>query len=233
MKESRILVIEDEEDILNLLQINLESAGYQVFSADNGFDGLKMAREKSPDLILLDLMLPQMDGLEICRRLKSDEKLKKIMIIMLTAKSEEIDRVVGFELGADDYVVKPFSIRELLLRVRAVLRRDLNEKIERQETWKFKGMEFDFEAMELRIDGRFIELTATEIKLLGEFIRNEGRMLSRESLLNNVWGYEFDGYARTVDTHIRRLRSKLEVYADIIQTVRGLGYRFSPHSTEF
>ncbi len=229
MKESRILVIEDEEDILNLLQINLESAGYQVFSADNGYDGLKMAREKSPDLILLDLMLPQMDGLEVCRRLKSDEKLKKIMIIMLTAKSEEIDRVVGFELGADDYVIKPFSIRELLLRVRAVLRRDLNEKIEKQEAWKFKGMEFDFEAMELKIDNRFIDLTATEIKLLEEFIRNEGRMLSRESLLNNVWGYEFDGYARTVDTHIRRLRAKLDVYADIIQTVRGLGYKFSPH----
>ncbi|WP_291319632.1 response regulator transcription factor [Desulfonatronospira sp.] len=227
MKKSKILVIEDEEDIQNLLHINLEAAGYRVFFTDNGYDGLRIAKEEQPEIIILDLMLPHMDGLEVCRRLKKDDRLKHIMVIMLTAKSEEMDRVVGFELGADDYVVKPFSIRELLLRIKAVLRREDRSDLSSERIWKHKGLEFDFEAMEFKVDGVNVSLTATEMKLLQELIQNEGRVLSRERLLNNVWGYEFEGYARTVDTHVRRLRAKLEPYSDLIQTARGLGYKLS------
>ncbi len=225
MKNTKILVIEDEEDIQNLLLMNLESAGYQVLVTDNGYDGLKIAREELPALILLDLMLPHMDGLEVCRRLKSDARLSSIKVIMLTAKGEEIDRIVGFELGADDYVVKPFSIRELLLRVKAIIRRGSTEEQQPDQIWKHEGLEFDAGAMQLSIDGQSVDLTATEIKLLAEFIQNQGKVLSRESLLNKVWGYEFEGYNRTVDTHIRRLRVKLGKYSEIIHTSRGLGYK--------
>ncbi|MFO7728913.1 MAG: response regulator transcription factor [Desulfonatronovibrio sp.] len=226
MKKNKILVIEDEEDIQNLLLLNLESAGYKVMVSDNGYDGLKIAREELPDLIMLDLMLPHMDGLEVCRRLKSDSRLKKIKVLMVTAKGEEVDRIVGFELGADDYVVKPFSIRELLLRVKAIIRRDGGEDSKTIQAWKHEGLEFDFNAMHFTLDKKSISLTATEFKLLSEFIQNQGKVLSREYLLNNVWGYEFEGYNRTVDTHIRRLRVKLGRYCELIQTARGLGYKF-------
>lgn len=228
MQKNRVLVIEDEEDIRNLLLLNLESAGYKVSVTDNGFDGLKIAKEELPELILLDLMLPHMDGLEMCRRLKSDSRLRQIKVLMLTAKGEEIDRIVGFELGADDYVVKPFSIRELLLRIKAVIRRDKSTEEEDGSIWKHGEMEFDFSAMQFRLDGKNVNLTATELKLLAEFIQNQGKVLSRENLLNNVWGYKFDGYNRTVDTHIRRLRIKLGKYADSVHTSRGLGYTFDP-----
>ncbi|SDB45148.1 two-component system, OmpR family, phosphate regulon response regulator PhoB [Desulfonatronum thiosulfatophilum] len=226
MLTNKVLVIEDEEDIQNLLLLNLESSGYKVFVTDNGFDGLKVAREELPEVILLDLMLPHMDGLEMCRRLKSDPKLKQIKVLMLTAKGEEVDRIVGFELGADDYVVKPFSIRELLLRIKALIRRDKPVENGEGKIWKHEGMEFDFAAMQFRLDGKNMNLTATELKLLAEFIQNQGKVLSRESLLNNVWGYKFEGYNRTVDTHIRRLRIKLGRYAHLIHTSRGLGYTF-------
>lgn len=231
MQTNKVLVIEDEEDIQNLLLLNLEAAGYKVFVTDNGYDGLRIAQEEMPQVILLDLMLPHMDGLEICRRLKSSAKLKHIRVIMVTAKGEEVDRIVGFELGADDYVVKPFSIRELLLRVKAIIRRDeVEEEKSSKQIWKHEGLEFDFAAMQFKLDGQNINLTATELKLLAEFIQNQGKVLSRERLLNNVWGYEFEGYNRTVDTHIRRLRVKLGKYSDIIHTSRGLGYKFDPES---
>lgn len=226
MRKNKVLVVEDEEDIQNLLFLNLESAGYKVLVTDNGYDGLKIAGQELPDLVLLDLMLPQMDGLEFCRRLKSDARLRNIKVIMVTAKGEEVDRIVGFELGADDYVVKPFSIRELLLRVKAIIRRDGEDDTDDRKIWKHEGLEFDFGAMEFRLDNKNISLTATELKLLAEFIQNQGKVLSREYLLNNVWGYGFEGYNRTVDTHIRRLRVKLGRYADIIRTSRGLGYKF-------
>lgn len=226
MKQFKVLVIEDEEDIQNLLLLNLESAGYQVLVADNGYDGLKIAGQELPQVIVLDLMLPHMDGLEVCRRLKSDSRLKSIKVIMVTAKGEEVDRIVGFELGADDYVVKPFSVRELLLRIKAIIRRDDKEASDADKVWRHEGLEFDFEAMQLRLDNRDINLTATELKLMAEFIRSQGKVLSRDYLLNNVWGYEFEGYNRTVDTHIRRLRVKLGRYSDIIHTSRGLGYKF-------
>lgn len=228
MQKIKVLVIEDEEDIQNLLLLNLEAAGYKVLLTDNGYDGLRIAQEELPQVILLDLMLPHMDGLEVCRRLKSSAKLRDIRVIMVTAKGEEVDRIVGFELGADDYVVKPFSIRELLLRVKAIVRRDSNEEDSARQVWKFEGLEFDFAAMQFKLDGKNINLTATELKLLAEFIQNHGKVLSRENLLNNVWGYEFEGYNRTVDTHVRRLRIKLGRYSDIIHTSRGLGYKFDP-----
>jgi two-component system, OmpR family, phosphate regulon response regulator PhoB len=226
MKKYKVLVIEDEEDIQNLLLLNLESAGYRVLVADNGYDGLKIAGQELPQVIVLDLMLPHMDGLEVCRRLKSDSRLKNIKVIMVTAKGEEVDRIVGFELGADDYVVKPFSVRELLLRIKAIIRRDGEEGPGAGKVWRHEGLEFDFEAMQFRLDNRDIDLTATELKLMAEFIRNQGKVLSRDYLLNNVWGYEFEGYNRTVDTHIRRLRVKLGRFSDIIHTSRGLGYKF-------
>ncbi|RQD61785.1 MAG: DNA-binding response regulator [Desulfonatronovibrio sp. MSAO_Bac4] len=228
MQKIKVLVIEDEEDIQNLLLLNLEAAGYKVFLTDNGYDGLRIAQEEMPQVILLDLMLPHMDGLEVCRRLKSSARLKDIRVIMVTAKGEEVDRIVGFELGADDYVVKPFSIRELLLRVKAIVRRDNKEEDSVRQVWKHEGLEFDFAAMQFSLDGKNISLTATELKLLAEFIQNQGKVLSREYLLNNVWGYEFEGYNRTVDTHIRRLRIKLGRYSEIIHTSRGLGYKFEP-----
>jgi len=227
MRKNKVLVIEDEEDIQNLLLLNLESAGYKVLVTDNGYDGLRIAREEMPEVILLDLMLPHMDGLEVCRRLKSDSRMKNIKVLMVTAKGEEVDRIVGFELGADDYVIKPFSIRELLLRIKAIIRRDFGEEAESMKVWKHEGLEFDFAAMQFRLDDKDINLTATELKLLAEFIQNQGKVLSRENLLNNVWGYEFEGYNRTVDTHIRRLRVKLGRYSDIIHTSRGLGYKFN------
>lgn len=228
MQTIKVLVIEDEEDIQNLLLLNLEAAGYKVLLTDNGYDGLRIAQEELPQVILLDLMLPHMDGLEVCRRLKSSSKLKDIRVIMVTAKGEEVDRIVGFELGADDYVVKPFSIRELMLRVKAIVRRDSTEDNSAKQVWKHEGLEFDFAAMQFKLDGKNINLTATELKLLSEFIQNHGKVLSREYLLNNVWGYEFEGYNRTVDTHVRRLRIKLGRYSEIIHTSRGLGYKFDP-----
>lgn len=229
MKKNKVLVIEDEEDIQNLLLLNLEAAGYKVLVTDNGYDGLRIAQEEMPQVILLDLMLPHMDGLEVCRRLKSDDRLREIRVIMVTAKGEEVDRIVGFELGADDYVVKPFSVRELLLRVKAIIRRDVSDENSKQ-IWKHEGLEFDFAAMQLTLEGKAVSLTATELKLLAEFIQNQGKVMSREYLLNNVWGYEFEGYNRTVDTHIRRLRIKLGKYADLIQTSRGLGYKLDPEA---
>lgn len=226
----KILIIEDDEDILNLLSYQLQSHQFVVKQAQTAQEGIEIAWEERPDLIILDIMLPDMDGFEICKRLKRHDETGHIPIIMLTAKSEEIDRVLGFELGADDYVVKPFSPRELILRIKAILRRK-QSLLEDQKIWQREGMIFNIEAHNLTIDGITIPLTATEFNLLLTFIRNEGRVLTREILLDRVWGYNFEGYARTVDTHIRRLRKKLGFYGDWIQTVRGFGYKFETNTT--
>ncbi len=223
---NKILVVEDEIDICNLLAINLESEGFRVLKTYNGEDGLKTAQAEKPDLVILDLMLPGMDGLKVCKTLKGDGKTESIPILMLTAKGEEVDRVVGFELGADDYVVKPFSVREVMLRIKAILKRNSGEESGRY--WVFKGLKVDAESMFCSVDGEDMQLTATEFKLLSHLVQNRGRVLSREHLLDKVWGYEFEGYARTVDTHIRRLRVKLGQYAGFIHTIRGIGYRFTP-----
>lgn len=225
MAKETVLIVEDDEDISQLLAYSLENAGYDTLAAADGLDGLAKARRHTPDLILLDLMLPGMDGFDVCKALKRGSETSKIPIIMLTAKGEEVDRIVGLELGADDYVVKPFSPREILLRVRAVLRRNKPEEGARQ-SWTRDGLSVDMEAHRAEIDGQELQLTATEFKLLSELIRNPGRVLTRDQLLNTVWGYEFDGYARTVDTHVRRLRQKLGDHARFVETVRGVGYRF-------
>ena len=220
----RILIVEDEPDILNLLAFNLENSGFETIKAVDGYDALEKARKEAPDLVLLDLMLPKLDGFEVCRKIRENPGLKHIPIIMLTAKGEEVDTITGLELGADDYVTKPFSPKELILRIRAILRRVKPTRQEISE-WKAKGLYINFETYEFRIDGEKEELTATEYKLIKELILNQGRPLTREHLLSKVWGYEFDGYARTVDTHIRRLRKKMGACADLLETVRGVGYR--------
>ena len=211
MSEGTILVVEDDADIRNLLHFNLEKEGFTSIEAGDGVTGLAMAREQKPSLVLLDLMLPGMDGFEVCRRLGSSPDTAEIPVLMLTARGEEMDRVVGLSLGADDYVVKPFSVRELMLRVRAV---------------EGHGIRLDPEAHRVICEGKEVSLTATEFRLLEDLMRHAGAVRSREQLLDNVWGYTFEGYARTVDTHMRRLRSKLGDAQKYLETVRGVGYRF-------
>ena len=221
---SKILIVEDDPDIRELLRFNLEKAGYTLFLAEDGEKVLALARKHSPELILLDLMLPGVDGLEVCRTLKKDPELQRIPIIMVTAKGEEMDRVVGLELGADDYVVKPFSLREVVLRIRKVL--DRREKQTAPAILKADPLVLDLSAHTARLDDQLLELTATEFRLLTYLLRHRGRVQTREMLLDRVWGYSFEGYARTIDTHIRRVRKKMGEAQNLIETVRGIGYRF-------
>jgi two-component system phosphate regulon response regulator PhoB len=221
-----ILVIDDEKDIVELIRYNLVQAGYRVVSALDGQQALDLARRERPDLVVLDLMLPTLPGTEVARILRQDEKTRAIPIIMLTARGSEIDRIVGFELGADDYVVKPFSPRELVLRIQAILRREGRE--ESEERIIFEPLVIDLAAHAVRLKGREIELTATEFKLLHRLARRPGRAFSRDQLLTDVWGYSGDLETRTVDTHMKRLRAKLGVIGAWIETVRGHGYRFRP-----
>ena len=221
-----ILIVEDETDILNLIEWHLRAEKYTVLTASDGLKGLDTAIKQLPDLIVLDLMLPGMDGLEICKTLKRNPKTEHIPVIMLTAKGEEVDRIVGLELGADDYMVKPFSPRELTLRVRAVLKRSDVTPAE-EKSIQYQNLRMDLDSHRVWVSENEIVLTVTEFKLLIELIQNRGRVRTRDQLLDRVWGYQFDGYARTVDTHVRRLRQKIgEEYADAIETVRGIGYRF-------
>ncbi len=221
-----ILVVDDERDIVELVRYNLAQAGYRVVSATDGRQAVDMARRERPDLIVLDLMLPILTGAEVARTLKQDEKTRAIPILVLTARGEEVDRVVGFELGADDYVVKPFSPRELVLRVQAILRRD--EKEGPDERIVHEPLVIDVGAHVVRLKGKEITLTATEFKLLHRLARRPGRAFGRDQLLSEVWGYGGEIETRTVDTHMKRLRAKLGPVGDWIQTVRGVGYRFRP-----
>ncbi|BAH73755.1 MULTISPECIES: response regulator [Solidesulfovibrio] len=225
MSKDSILIVEDDEDIVELLAFNLQSAGFAAETARDGYEGLAKARRNPPAAVILDLMLPGLDGFEVCKELKRDPKTASAPIIMLTARGEEVDRIVGLELGADDYVVKPFSPRELVLRLRSVLKRHAPEPEKRQVLAR-DGLSVDMAAHRVSLDGAEVALTATEFKLLAELFQSAGRVLTRDRLLNSVWGYEFEGYARTVDTHVRRLRQKLGHFADMIETVRGVGYRF-------
>ncbi len=227
MANEKILVIEDDEDILQLLRFTFESAGFEVRTAATGRDGLALLSGFRPDIVLLDLMLPGMSGLDVCKELRRMPDMGDLPIIMLTARGEEVDRIVGLELGADDYIVKPFSPRELVLRVNAVLRRTQGVVENPSHTRLRKdGLVVDTEAHRVEMDGEETQLTATEFKLLVELLKNRGRVRTRDQLLNTVWGYEFEGYARTVDTHVRRLRQKIGDYAEYIETIRGVGYRF-------
>jgi two-component system phosphate regulon response regulator PhoB len=224
MAKVSILIVEDDPDILKLLAHNFRTDGYEVRTCETGREAIDTVRQRLPDLVLLDLMIPEVDGLEVCRELKRNPATRHIPVIMLTAKGEEVDRIVGLELGADDYVVKPFSPRELMLRVRAVLRRATAEPAV-EAVWQNEGLCVDFEAHKVTVDGDEIILTVTEFKLLVELIRNRGKVQTRDQLLEKAWGYHFDGYARTVDTHVRRLRQKLGGYSHCVETVRGVGYR--------
>jgi len=219
-----ILVIEDEKDLAELIAFNLENEGYRPLIALDGISGLEAVRSNPPDLILLDLMLPGLLGTEICKLLKKNEKTAAIPIIMLTAKGEEIDRVVGFEVGADDYMVKPFSTRELLLRVKAVLRRTMPEKTAEKRI-TIGLVTIDTERHLVNVAGEEIILTTTEFKLLLNLAERLGRVQSRDILLQNVWGYNYVGDSRTVDTHVTRLRTKLGEAGEMIKTVRGFGYK--------
>jgi two-component system phosphate regulon response regulator PhoB len=228
---ARILVIEDEPDIQQILDYNLREKGHKVFIAGKGEEGLRLAREKRPDLVLLDLMLPDIPGTEICKTLKSDPATRGAQVIMLTAKGEEIDRVVGFELGADDYVVKPFSVRELLLRVQAILRRSQGEQ-EVVPGFQFGSLRVDREAHRVWASDTELELTALEFKLLVTLYDRKNRVQTRAALLSDVWGIDADITTRTVDTHVKRLREKLGDAGTYIETVRGVGYRFADNPEE-
>ena len=225
MAKQTILVVEDEVDILDLVEFNLRQAGFEVLRALDGAEGLRIALNQRPDLIVLDLMLPKMDGKEVCKRIRQDDETRNIPVLMLTAKTSEIDRIIGFEIGADDYVNKPFSPRELVLRVQAILKRALETEAS-TVVLRFNGLVIDPEKHRVEVDGEEVTLTATEFSLLSFLASNAGRVLGREVLLDRVWGYAYEGYARTVDTHIRRLRQKLGSARDRIETLRGLGYRF-------
>jgi two-component system phosphate regulon response regulator PhoB len=222
----RILVIDDEPDLLELVRVNLDQAGYRVETAESGRKGLERVRSSPPDLVVLDLMLPDVSGTEICRQIRADRELESIPIIMLTAKADEVDRVVGFELGADDYVTKPFSPRELTLRVRAVLRREA-PRSPSSPSLEHGPIHLDRERHRCFLDGQEVELTAKEFDLLERLMARPGRVMTRERLLEQVWGSDIAVTSRTIDTHLKRLREKLGAAGDLIETVRGVGYRFA------
>ena len=224
-KQPVILVVEDDDDIRELVAFSLEEEGYRVEQAADGLHGQEMAESLKPDLIILDLMLPGRDGLSVCRELnKHAAESMPCPILMLTARGEEMDRIIGFEYGADDYVVKPFNIRELMLRVRAILRRRSMDTGRRVITRH--GVSLDQQGRRVSINGRTLELTALEYRIFEDFFLNAGRIRTREELLSSVWGYQFEGYERTVDVHIARLRRKLGEAAQYLETVRGMGYRY-------
>lgn len=221
----KILVVDDEPEAVELLEFNLKQAGYVVSTAGDGADALKRARSQTPDMIVLDVMLPEMDGFEICKSLRLDSATAKIPIIMLTAKAAEIDRVLGLELGADDYLTKPFSPRELLLRIKKILGRGQTEEKMRDQL-RFGDLLIDVPRHIASWKGKTIELTATEFRLLTVLSQRAGRVQSRDQLLRDVWEYDSLIDTRTVDTHMRRLREKLGPASKHLDTVRGVGYRF-------
>lgn len=226
MRET-ILIVEDEKDIARMLDYNLKKEGFTTMTACDGEDALSAVRKERPHLVLLDLMLPKMDGLEVCKELKKDRQTASIPVIMLTAKSQEADKVVGLELGADDYVAKPFSVRELIARIKAVLRR-MREKEEPAETMRAGDLSLDFSRIAVSVKGRRVELTAKEFELLKTLARAQGRVLSRDYLLDTIWGFNnaLEIQTRTVDVHIRTLRKKLQGESRRIVTVKNYGYRF-------
>jgi len=221
------LIVEDEKDIVKMLDYNLKKEGYRTISCYNGEDALALTDREHPDLIILDLMLPGMDGLEVCKTLKKEDRTARIPIIMLTAKTQEADKIVGLELGADDYITKPFSPRELVARIKAVLRRT-KEKEELAEVVKIGDVKIDFSKILVYVKNKTIELTAKEFELLKTLIKAKGRVLSRDYLLDTIWGFDhaIEIQTRTVDVHIRTLRKKLKSEAKRIITVKSYGYRF-------
>ena len=224
-----IYIVEDEPDIRETLAYNLSQEGFKVSEFSDAESCLNKIQKKKPDLLLLDLMLPGMSGLDLCKEIRADINLKNLAIIMLTAKGEEVDRIIGFELGADDYVTKPFSVRELILRVKVILKKQ-TESVESDELIEFGPIKLNLDAHEVLINNDEIVLTALEFKLLEHLIRRRGRVQTRDQLLSDVWGYSSEVTTRTVDTHIKRLREKLGTVGDYIQTIRGVGYRLNNQS---
>ncbi len=223
---ARILVVEDEADLRQVIEFNLAQNGHEVETAGTGSEGLRRARARKPHLVLLDIMLPDLTGLEVCRQIKGDPALHGVAVVLLTARGEEIDRVVGFEIGADDYVVKPFSVRELMLRIGAILRRASADAEPVSAKVQFGVLVLDREAHRVWVGGEEVELTALEFKLLATLYDRRDRVQTRTALLDVVWGIRADVTTRTVDTHVKRLREKLGAARDYIETVRGVGYRF-------
>ena len=222
----KIYIVEDEPDIRETLKYNFSNEGFKVFTAPDGEEALSNIKKVLPDVLILDLMLPGLSGLDVCKSIRADDDIRDISIIMLTAKGEEIDRVIGFELGADDYVTKPFSVRELILRVKVLLKKQRESLVENKLV-TFGPIRIDLDAHELKINDKEIVLTALEFKLLQHLVKRKGRVQTREQLLGDVWGYSAEVTTRTVDTHIKRLREKLGNTSEYIQTIRGVGYRFS------
>ena len=222
-----ILIIEDEPDIRKNLEYNLSREGYSVLTAASIAEAEQLIYSNNLSLILLDLMLPDGSGLDLCKKMKSDPDVQNLPIIILTAKDDEVDKVVGFELGADDYVTKPFSVRELILRIKAVLKRGDNKKDIVEIDRQFGDLKIDIDSHEVYVDGDLVNLTALEFKLLIQLVDRRGRVQSREQLLADVWGYSAEVTTRTVDTHIKRLREKLGSMGKYVQTIRGVGYKFS------
>ena len=225
MSKEQILIIEDDKHISKLVKYNADKAGYDCTVAGDGEEALDVLNKQGADLIILDIMLPKMDGFEVCRAIKQNAKLKNIPIIMLTAKGEEVDRIVGLELGADDYVVKPFSPRELILRIKAILKRGKSEESPK-DVIKRGTLMIDVPKHRVTVNNKEIALTPIEFKLLVTLIERNGRIQSRDQLLSDVWEHQSDVFTRTVDTHIKRLREKLGKVGGQIETIRGLGYRF-------
>jgi two-component system, OmpR family, phosphate regulon response regulator PhoB len=219
-----VLVVEDEKDLAELVQFNLQKAGYETLCARSGDEALMLTRTRTPDLVLLDLMLPGIPGTEVCRQLKSTARTRNVPVIIVTARGEEVDRVVGFELGADDFVTKPFSMRELILRVRAVLRRGENGESDVLQE-RIGPLRIDPAAHRAFVGDAEMQLTALEFNLLSTFMSRVGRLQTRETLLRDVWGMSGELQTRTVDTHVKRLREKLGEGRDLLETVRGSGYR--------
>ena len=229
MSKDKILLVEDEPDLLQTLAFNFENEGYKVAKALDGKEAIKFLEDDdSISLVILDLMLPDMSGLDICRRIRAADNLKDILVIMVTAKGEEVDRVVGFEVGADDYVVKPYSVRELMLRVGGLLKRSSKEKDEsNDEVQIYENLKIDTNKHKVYIADKKISLTSKEFKLLKHLLLKADKVQTRDNLLEKVWGYNNDVTTRTVDTHVKRLRSKIGKYGDRIETIRGEGYLFN------
>ena len=229
MSKDKILLVEDEPDLLQTLAFNFENEGYEVAKALDGKEAMKFLEDDdSISLVILDLMLPDMSGLDICRRIRAADNLKDILVIMVTAKGEEVDRVVGFEVGADDYVVKPYSVRELLLRVGGMLKRSSKEKQSNdKDLVEYEDLKIDNNKHKVYLSDEKISLTSKEFKLLKHLLLKADKVQSRDNLLEKVWGYNNDVTTRTVDTHIKRLRSKIGKYGDKIETIRGEGYLFN------
>ena len=221
----KIVIVEDEKDILQLLKLYLEKEGYRTCTATSGLEGLKQLKNERPDLIILDLMLPEMDGLDVCKRIRGDRETSRIPMIMLTAKAEESDTIIGLELGADDYVTKPFSPKALTARVKAMFRRLERKQDEEPARYSYGPMVMDLMRHEVKVNGRDVSLTAKEFGLLEHLLRNPGRVMTRDVLLNSVWGYDYYGTTRTVDVHVRRLKQKIPLLNDAVVSVKSLGYK--------